>query len=195
MSGPCVSSGVASADDAPLADATGALRVVVLADTHVASTRHRPGWGPGGLPDTVWAHLEGAGAVLHAGDVLDAGVLDAIRARVPTWAVLGNNDHSLVGVLPATRTVVLGGVRIGMIHDAGPRAGRSARLGRRFPDAQVVVFGHSHEPCDEEGDGPLLFNPGSPTQRRAQPTHTLGELVVGDGRVIAHRIVVLDPPG
>jgi predicted phosphodiesterase len=65
---------------------------------------------------------------------------------------------------------------------------------RRFPDAAVVVFGHSHAPCDEEGlDGQLLFNPGSPTQRRAQPTHTMGELVVAGGAVVEHRIVDLGP--
>lgn len=173
---------------------TSPTRVVVLADTHVESRRARPERGPGGLPHAVWSHVEGADAVLHAGDVLDQGVLDALAVAAPTWAVLGNNDRSLVGVLPETRVAELGGVRIAMIHDAGARAGRAARLRRRFPDAAVVVFGHSHQPCEEAGvDGQLLFNPGSPTQRRAQPAHTLGELELLGGRVVGHRIVVVDP--
>jgi predicted phosphodiesterase len=79
-----------------------------------------------------------------------------------------------------------------MIHDSGATAGPAGRMRRRFPDAAVVVFGHSHAPCDEEGvEGQRLFNPGSPTQRRAQPTHTMGELVLADGVVVEHRIVDL----
>jgi uncharacterized protein len=163
------------------------IRVVVVADTHL-----RDGGRP--LPEAAGQVLEGCDAILHAGDVLDPGTLDSLTALAPTWAVLGNNDHALVGTLPVTRMVVLGGVRIGMIHDSGPRAGRDVRLRRMFPDAAVVIFGHSHVPCDEAGvAGQLLFNPGSPTQRRAQPTRTIGELVVGEGRVIGHRIIDLGP--
>lgn len=78
----------------------------------------------------------------------------------------------------------IGGVRVGMIHDSGPSAGRAGRMRRRFPDADVVVFGHSHIPWNAEGlDGQLLFNPGSPTERRSQPHHTLGTLELVDGRV------------
>jgi hypothetical protein len=147
------------------------------------------------LPEAVWERLRGADAILHAGDVLDIGVLELLAEVAPVHAVLGNNDLSLVGVLPVTRVVELAGVRIGMIHDSGPSAGRSARLRRRFPDAKVVVFGHSHVPMDEEGEaGQLLFNPGSPTQRRAQPVHTLGELRIAEGAVIKHRIIPLDGP-
>jgi putative phosphoesterase len=133
---------------------------------------------------------------LHAGDILDAGVLASLGEVAPVYAVLGNNDISLTGSLPITRVVELGGVRIGMIHDSGAQEGRAARMRRRFADAEVVVFGHSHVPMNEEGvDGQLLFNPGSPTQRRAQPVHTLGELRISEGAVIDHRIVVLDGPG
>jgi putative phosphoesterase len=161
------------------------LRIVVVADTHLHV-------GGRTLPEGAGRVLQGCDAILHAGDVLDAEVLASLAAVAPTWAVLGNNDHALVGTLPLTRLVELGGVRIGMIHDSGPRAGRPVRLGRMFPDAAVVVFGHSHIPCDEAGlDGQLLFNPGSPTQRRAQPTRTIGELVVGGGEVVAHRIIDL----
>jgi putative phosphoesterase len=139
--------------------------------------------------------LRKADVILHAGDVLDEGVLAELGNFAPVRAVLGNNDHSLVGVLPVTRLVDLDGVRIGMIHDSGAAAGRARRLRRRFPDAHVVVFGHSHAPVNEEGeDGQLLFNPGSPTQRRAQPVHSIGELRIADGVVTGHRIIALDAP-
>jgi putative phosphoesterase len=162
------------------------LRVVVVADTHLRAA------GPRTLPEAAQRRLEGCDAILHAGDILDAGTLEGLAATAPTWAVLGNNDRTLVGILPETRVVELGGVRIGMVHDSGARAGRAGRLRRMFPDAAIVVFGHSHEPCDEEGvDGQRLFNPGSPTERRAQPTRTIGELVVGGGRVHERRIIDL----
>ena len=78
------------------------------------------------------------------------------------------------------------------VHDSGPSTGRAGRMRRRFPDADVVVFGHSHIPWDAEGvDGQLLFNPGSPTERRAQPRHTMGMLVVDAGRVVSHQIVAV----
>jgi putative phosphoesterase len=171
------------------------LRVVVLADTHLR-TQALAAPGPRRLLlDAVWSRLAGADAILHAGDVLEAGVLDILGQEAPVYAVLGNNDRTLVGLLPHTRTIDLGGVRIGMIHDSGPRAGRARRMRRRFPDAQVVVFGHSHAPVDEPGeDGQLLFNPGSPTQRRAERFHTLGELRIAAGAIQEHRIVVLDGP-
>ena len=160
----------------------------MVADTHLRVSG-RP------LPDAARRVLEGCDAILHAGDILDAGTLEALAAVAPTWAVLGNNDATLAGHLPTTRIVELGGVRIGMVHDSGPRGGRAARMRRLFPDTAVVVFGHSHVPCDEDGvDGQILFNPGSPTQRRAQPTTTMGELVVGDGRVLERRIIDLGRP-
>jgi predicted phosphodiesterase len=82
-----------------------------------------------------------------------------------------------------------------MIHDSGAAAGRARRLRRRFPDADVVVFGHSHAPVNEDGEGgQLLFNPGSPTQRRAQPVHSIGELAIAGGVVTEHRIIALDVP-
>jgi uncharacterized protein len=165
------------------------VRIVVLADTHMLTApRVR-----GRLPEAAWSRLRGADAVLHAGDVLDAGLLDQLADCAPVHAVLGNNDTSLTGVLPLTRLVDLEGVRIGMIHDSGLAAGRARRMRRRFPDAQVVVFGHSHAPVNEIGEeGQLLFNPGSPTQRRAQPVHTLGELVIRRGRLVDHSIIALD---
>lgn len=160
------------------------MRVMALADTHLRRGGNRR------LPDSVYVALDGVGAVLHTGDVLDRDLLDELSGFAPVHAVLGNNDHDLVGVLPETRVVELDGVRIGMVHDPGPRKGRHARLSRRFPHAGVVVFGHTHEPCAETGvGGQLLFNPGSPTQRRRQPHHTYGLLELRGGAVAAHTIV------
>jgi hypothetical protein len=109
-----------------------------------------------------------------------------------TYAVLGNNDHALEGILPQSRYLDLGGVHVAMVHDSGPRKGRTRRLRRRFPDADLVIFGHSHIPVDEVGEEEqLLFNPGSPTQRRSQPHRTFGRLRLGGGQVLRRRIEIL----
>ncbi len=159
---------------------------VVLADTHIRRGSRRR------LPDAAYAHLERADVILHAGDIVVGEVLDELRGFAPVHAVLGNNDTELVGLLPETRVDVLGGVRVGMIHHSGPSTGRAGRMRRRFPDADVVVFGHSHIPWNEAGlDGQWLFNPGSPTERRAQPHHTLGTLELVDGRLAAATVHVL----
>ncbi|HEX3946757.1 MAG TPA: metallophosphoesterase family protein, partial [Acidimicrobiales bacterium] len=138
--------------------------------------------------------LARAQVILHAGDVVSPAALDGFRALAAGsgarfHAVLGNNDGALAGSLPETVLVELGGVRVGMVHDAGRREGRPARLHRRFPAADLVVFGHSHVPCDEIGmGGQRLFNPGSPTQRRAQPERTVGLLELAGGQVRRHLI-------
>jgi len=158
-------------------------RVVALADTHLRRGSRRR------LPDSAYAHLEAADVILHAGDILVADVLDELARFAPVHAVLGNNDVEMAGLLPEELVVDLDGVRVGMVHDSGPAAGRERRMRRRFPDADVVVFGHSHIPWDTVGvDGQLLFNPGSPTERRRQPHHTLGTLDLAGGRVVDHRI-------
>ena len=163
------------------------LRVVVLADTHMRAGRARR------LPPAVDELLAGADVILHAGDLTDGSVLETLSSRAPTYAVLGNNDGSLTGRLPVTLALALEGVRIAMIHDSGPSTGRAARLHRRFPDADLVVFGHSHIPLDLEGvDGQRLFNPGSPTERRAQPHRTAGILDLADGQIRQHQILVVD---
>ncbi len=160
--------------------------VVVLADTHI-----RPGGGRR-LPDAVYAALESADLVLHAGDVVCRELLDELGGFAPTLAVLGNNDVALLGAVPEERLLTVEGLRIAMIHDSGATKGREGRMRRRFPTADVVVFGHSHIPIDAEGlDGQRLFNPGSPTDRRGQPVHTYGRLVVDDGRLVEHQIVAV----
>ena len=111
-------------------------------------------------------------------------------------AVLGNNDVRLRGVLPEQLVVELDGVRVGMVHDSGSTKGRAARVRRRFPTCDVVVFGHSHAPVDEEGlDGQWLLNPGSPTQRRLQPHPSFALLDFADGHLAGHRIVTVDGSG
>jgi putative phosphoesterase len=159
------------------------VRVLVLSDTHLGADL-------GKLPPEVWDELDRADVVLHAGDVLTQDLLDALGRRAPVHAVLGNNDRALVGRLPDRIEVELGGVRVGMVHDSGVRAGRELRMRRWFPRADLVVFGHSHEPVDAEGlDGQRLFNPGSAVQRRRQPRRTIGRLDLADGRIADHRIV------
>jgi uncharacterized protein len=156
-------------------------RVLVLADTHIRAGSARR------LPDAVYAELERADLVLHAGDVVVPEVLADLERFAPVHAVLGNNDVAeLAAVLPEQVVVDVDGVRIGMVHDSGAKAGRERRMRRRFPDADVVVFGHSHIPMAVDGiDGQLLLNPGSPTERRRQPTHTYGVIEVRDGEMRA----------
>lgn len=163
---------------------SGLVRAAVLADTHVRSGAVHP------LPDAAYARLAEADVILHAGDVLVGDLLDDLRTIAPVHAVLGNNDHTLVGVLPETLEVELAGVPVAMIHDSGPTKGRAGRMRRRFPRSAVVVFGHSHQPVDEVGiDDQRLFNPGSPTQRRRAPTRTIGWLELRAGDVVGHEIV------
>jgi uncharacterized protein len=162
------------------------LRVIVLSDTHI---RHG---GSRRLPDAVYRALEGADVVLHAGDLVSDVVLDDLAGFAPVKAVLGNNDVGLEEVLPVELSVDLDGVGVAMVHDSGARTGRAARMYRRFPEADVVVFGHSHIPWNEQGvDGQLLFNPGSPTERRRQPRRTFGVLELEKGAVKRASIVPL----
>ncbi|MGW4109871.1 metallophosphoesterase family protein [Actinosynnema sp. NPDC004786] len=160
------------------------MRVVVLSDTH-APRRWKS------CPPAVAEHLRRADVILHAGDVCVASVLDELAQYAPVTAVCGNNDGPDVVEWGAPETVELdlGGVRVAMIHDSGQAAGRTARMRRRFPDADLVVFGHSHIPMDVTGDGVRVFNPGSPTDRRRQPHGTVGLLDISDGALVSAQIV------
>ena len=162
-------------------------RLAVISDTHLPRGRRR-------LPDRCVELLRRADAILHAGDVSTAGVLAEIRALgPPVHAVHGNVDEpAVLAELPTELELELDGVRIAMLHDSGQAARRMARMRARFPVADAVVFGHSHIPLHETGpDGLQLFNPGSPTDRRRQPRHTMGLADVRDGSV-RFELVVLD---
>ena len=155
------------------------MRLAIISDTHLPRGGRR-------LPDTCVERLRAADLILHAGDVCTVAVLAEIEAvGPPVLAVHGNIDEAALRArLPARRTVDAAGVRVGMVHDGGPAAGRLERLRGRFPDAAAVVFGHSHIPLHETApDGFAIFNPGSPTERRRQPRHTMGVADVRDGRI------------
>jgi putative phosphoesterase len=157
--------------------------VVVLSDTH--SPRR---WK--GLPPAVAEHLVGADAILHAGDVCTADVLELLGQWAPVHAVMGNNDKPEVADwgAPESLELDLGGLSVAMIHDSGAAVGRARRMRRRFPGAELVVFGHSHIPLDLAEDGLRIFNPGSPTDRRRQPHGTLGVLDI-EGGVVSSAVI------
>jgi hypothetical protein len=158
--------------------------VAVLSDTHAP---HR--WR--GCPPAVAAVLEHCELILHAGDVCTAEVLVELARWAPVHAVLGNNDGADVQDWGAPETLQLSvaGLPVAMIHDSGPAAGRAARLRKLFPDAGLVIFGHSHIPWDHEQDGQRSFNPGSPTDRRRQPHATMGLLDVRDGALVDCQLI------
>lgn len=111
---------------------------------------------------------------MHTGDLTSLAVLDTLAAFAPVHAVHGNVDDPEVRVrLPARLVVELEGLRIGVVHNGGPRAGREARLRRWFPDCEVIAYGHSHLPEIRSYDGCWIVNPGSPTDRRRAPAHTM----------------------
>jgi uncharacterized protein len=128
--------------------------------------------------------LEEADLALHAGDVVSASAFEGLGSHVILEAVRGNMDHpELRTVLPEQRIVEIEGVRIGMVHDAGPRAGREQRLAAAFPGCAVIVYGHTHMPHLERHGGVWIVNPGSPTERRSAPSHSMAVLRVSRGAV------------
>jgi putative phosphoesterase len=162
------------------------MRLAIVSDTHLPR-------GARAIPLACIERMRGADAILHAGDFMEPSVLEELRALgPPVHAVAGNVDAPELHVeLPATRIVKADGARIAMLHDSGPAGGRFERLRRRFPEAQAVVFGHSHLPLLEARDGFAIFNPGSPTERRRAPHHTMGMATV-DGDGIEFELVELD---
>ena len=154
-------------------------RLLLLADTHVPQ-RARD------LPDQVWRAVEDADVVVHAGDWVSVDLLDLLEGRARRLVgVHGNNDHGVLRErLPEVARLDVDGVRMAVVHETGPARGREARCDADFPDTDVLVFGHSHIPWDTVTPAGLrLLNPGSPTDRRRQPTCTYLTAVTEDGGV------------
>ncbi|MFF5053141.1 metallophosphoesterase family protein [Micromonospora sp. NPDC000663] len=166
------------------------MRLVLTADTHVPK-RARD------LPEPLWTAIEAADVVVHAGDWVDEALLDAMLARSRRLiGVYGNNDGpALRARLPEVARVDLDGLRVAVVHETGPRTGREQRCAARYPDVDLLVFGHSHIPWDTEAPGGLrLLNPGSPTDRRSQPHATYLEAEITDGRLTGVRLHRLPRP-
>lgn len=149
------------------------MQVAVLADTHIRTAGKD-------LPRSAYELINRSDAIIHAGDLVNNIILERLAQCCPVYAVLGNNDHGVN--LPLHLELEFAGVKVAVVHDSGAKHGRRNRMKRLFPFARIVVFGHSHIPdCSDEEDL-LLFNPGSPTDKRRQPDHTMGLLRFNDGR-------------
>ncbi|MFJ9722136.1 metallophosphoesterase family protein [Streptomyces sp. NPDC101209] len=163
------------------------MRLLLMSDTHLPKRARE-------LPAPLLAELPRADVVLHAGDWVDTATLDLLESRCRRLVgVHGNNDGpDLRARLPEVARVEIGGLRFGVVHETGAAQGREARCAARFPDLDVLVFGHSHIPWDTTAPGGLrLLNPGSPTDRRRQPHCTYMTADVEDGRltdVLLHRL-------
>ena len=152
--------------------------VAVIADTHLPR-------GARALPAECIERVQAADLVLHAGDFLSLRFLEELQELgPPVRGVHGNMDETaLRETLPRERVVEVGGARIGMVHIAGPRAGREARLAARFPDCGAVVYGHTHVPQVERFQHLWVLNPGSPTERRRAPSQAMLMLRVDGGKI------------
>ena len=161
----------------------------MIADTHLPKRARE-------LPAPVWAAVDGADVVIHAGDWVDVALLDELEARSRRLvAVHGNNDHGVLrDRLPEVARADLGGVRFGVVHETGDARGREVRCAARFPDLDVLVFGHSHIPWDTTTEtGLRLLNPGSPTDRRRQPHCTFLTATAKDGSLQDVQLHLLPP--
>lgn len=155
------------------------MRLLIISDTHVPR-RARD------LPEPLWREVDGADVVVHAGDWVEAALLDRLEARSARLiGVYGNNDGpELRARLPEVAHAELDGLRLAVVHETGPAKGREQRCARDFPDTDLLVFGHSHIPWDSVTDSGLrLLNPGSPTDRRRQPEHTYLTARIESGRL------------
>jgi uncharacterized protein len=162
------------------------MEIAIVSDTHMPRGGRR-------LPATCVERLRHADLIIHAGDLIALELLSELRSYGDVVAVHGNVDNAAVRVaLPATAIVEAQGPRIAVIHDAGSSTGRLRRMQARFPEVDAVVCGHSHSPLHERAsDGFQIFNPGSPTDRRRAPRHTMGIAHLRDGE-LSFELVALD---
>ncbi|MGP4007322.1 metallophosphoesterase family protein [Streptomyces sp. 4N124] len=155
------------------------MRLLLMSDTHLPKRAKA-------LPGQLLAELPHADVVFHAGDWVDTATLDLLEAHCRRLiGVYGNNDGpDLRARLPEVAYAELAGLRFGVVHETGAAQGREARCAARFPDLDVLVFGHSHIPWDTTApNGLRLLNPGSPTDRRRQPHRTYMTATVADARL------------
>lgn len=163
------------------------MQIAVVSDTHGPRFWKR-------CPPALVPHLSAADLILHAGDVCVPSVLDELSEFAPVRVVRGNNDSDDITSwgAPDRLELALEGVPVGMIHDSGQKTGRLARMRREFPESRCVVFGHSHIPLVERDvDGFVIFNPGSPTNKRRQPRATFGWLAIDNGSIVRADIIEL----
>ncbi|WBU39108.1 metallophosphoesterase family protein [Homoserinibacter sp. YIM 151385] len=163
-------------------------RLLLIADTHVPARAR-------GLSSELWRAVDEADVVIHAGDWVEVALLDQLEARsARLLGVWGNNDGAeLRARLPEVARAEIEGVRIAVVHETGPAAGREARCAAAYPETDVLVFGHSHIPWDSLAPGGLrLLNPGSPSDRRRQPVCTMMTARAEAGRLHEVRLVPVD---
>lgn len=159
--------------------------VAVISDTHLPRASRT-------LPEQCVERLRAADLILHAGDLVAQSFLDELRELgPPVEAVYGNMDEpALHETLPKELVVRAGELRLGMTHIPGPRAGREARLRGRFPGCDAIVYGHTHVPQVERIEGVWILNPGSPTERRGAPAHTMLELRIAGRRLVPELVAL-----
>ena len=161
------------------------MRVAVIGDTHMPRGTRR-------LPDRCLEELAASDLIVHLGDFSTRSVFDALCSLGPPLeGVHGNVDDAwLRRTLPQRKVIDVAGIRFGLVHDAGPARGRLARMRAAFPDAETVLFGHSHLPLAEIEGGFQIFNPGSPTERRRAPHRSMGTMTVSQGRVELGHVIL-----
>jgi uncharacterized protein len=146
----------------------------ILSDTHIPHFKK--------LPDAIWDHFASVELIIHAGDLSILSVVKELEMIAPVVAVQGNvEEDEVIHTLPIKREIVVGHCRIGIVHILGDSHNRERLARQEFPDARVVVYGHSHIPWNKERNGQLLFNPGSATDRRRQERCSIGLLHIDDG--------------
>jgi uncharacterized protein len=145
----------------------------IISDTHIPHFKR--------IPEAVWKHFANVELIIHAGDLSTLAVIEQLATIAPVEAVQGNIEQDdVIQKLPIKREILVGNCRIGIVHILG-NAQYYARTARQeFPNARVVIFGHSHNPYNQEHEGQLLFNPGSANDRRRQPTCSIGKLFIDD---------------
>jgi uncharacterized protein len=159
-------------------------KIGVISDTHIPHFKK--------LPEAIWEQFGEVELIIHAGDLSVLSVLAELETIAPVVAVQGNVEHEEVMLeLPIKREIVVGHCRIGIVHILGDSRDRVRLARQEFPNARVVVYGHSHIPYNQERDGQLLFNPGSATDRRRQPRCSIGLLYVDDEKKSVRGEIIL----